>query len=99
MRLRPGEEIGEETHDDVDQFFRFEEGQGAVVIDGVTHVVKDGSSMSMPSSRADVMNTSKAADLNSTPSTRHPSTRTRIVRKTKQDAMAMEEHFDGKTTD
>ena len=26
MCLKPGEEIGEETHDDVDQFFRFEEG-------------------------------------------------------------------------
>ncbi|WP_243670078.1 hypothetical protein [Methanoculleus chikugoensis] len=26
MCLKPGEEIGEEVHDDVDQFFRFEEG-------------------------------------------------------------------------
>ncbi len=42
MRLVPGEEIGEETHDDVDQFFRFEEGEGVVVIDGVKHRTKDG---------------------------------------------------------
>jgi mannose-6-phosphate isomerase-like protein (cupin superfamily) len=27
MCLKPGEEIGEETHDDVDQFFRIEEGE------------------------------------------------------------------------
>ncbi len=35
MSLNPGEEIGEETHRDVDQFFRFEKGEGKVTIDGV----------------------------------------------------------------
>ena len=35
MTLQPGEEIGAEVHDDRDQFFRFEEGHGAVDIDGV----------------------------------------------------------------
>ncbi|HLT26864.1 MAG TPA: cupin domain-containing protein, partial [Zeimonas sp.] len=34
MSLNPGEEIGEEVHDDRDQFFRFEEGRGEVLIDG-----------------------------------------------------------------
>ncbi len=34
MTLQPGEEIGEEVHADRDQFFRFEEGEGAVYIDG-----------------------------------------------------------------
>jgi mannose-6-phosphate isomerase-like protein (cupin superfamily) len=33
MALKPGEEIGSEVHDTVDQFFRFEEGEGKVVID------------------------------------------------------------------
>ena len=37
MSLKPGEEIGEETHEDVDQFFRFESGEGKVIIDGVEH--------------------------------------------------------------
>ena len=32
MTLQPGEEIGLEVHDDTDQFFRFESGQGKVVI-------------------------------------------------------------------
>jgi mannose-6-phosphate isomerase-like protein (cupin superfamily) len=41
MCLKPKEEIGEEIHDDVDQFFRFMEGEGAVIIDGVKHDVKD----------------------------------------------------------
>ena len=34
MSLAPGEEIGEEVHEDRDQFFRFEEGEGVVLIDG-----------------------------------------------------------------
>lgn len=37
MTLRPGEEIGEEVHDDRDQFFRFEQGSGEVRIDGTVH--------------------------------------------------------------
>ena len=64
MCLKPGEEIGEEVHDDVDQFFRFEEGEGAVVIDGVKHVVKDGSAVVVPSgANHNVLNTSKTANL------------------------------------
>jgi mannose-6-phosphate isomerase-like protein (cupin superfamily) len=34
MSLEPGEEIGEETHEGTDQFFRVEEGKGEVWIDG-----------------------------------------------------------------
>ena len=34
MCLKPGEDIGEEVHDTVDQFFRVEEGEARVVIDG-----------------------------------------------------------------
>jgi mannose-6-phosphate isomerase-like protein (cupin superfamily) len=33
MNLKPMEEIGMETHSDRDQFFRFEAGEGKVVID------------------------------------------------------------------
>ena len=34
MALQPGEEIGEETHPDTDQFFRVEAGTGEVVMNG-----------------------------------------------------------------
>ena len=37
MSLPPGDEIGEEVHDDRDQFFRIEEGEGVITIDGVEH--------------------------------------------------------------
>ena len=64
MRLKPGEEIGEETHDDVDQFFRFEAGEGFVVIDGTKHAVKDGTAVVVPNgAKHNVVNTSKTADL------------------------------------
>lgn len=33
MSLKPGEEIGKEVHDNVDQFFRVEEGKALFVID------------------------------------------------------------------
>jgi len=49
MCLKPGEEIGAEVHDDIDQFFRFEEGEGIVEIDGVKHAVRDGSAVIVPS--------------------------------------------------
>jgi mannose-6-phosphate isomerase-like protein (cupin superfamily) len=34
MSLLPGEDIGDETHMGVDQFFRIEDGSGKVIIDG-----------------------------------------------------------------
>ena len=34
MSLKPGEDIGLEVHKGVDQFFRFEQGEATVVIDG-----------------------------------------------------------------
>lgn len=34
MTLRPGEEIGEEVHDDVDQIFLFVDGRCETVLDG-----------------------------------------------------------------
>ena len=49
MTLQPGDEIGSEVHDGRDQFFRFEEGEGVVDIDGVEHPVEDGSGVIVPS--------------------------------------------------
>lgn len=39
MTLQVGEEIGEEIHETVDQFFRIEEGQAKVVVDGEEVVI------------------------------------------------------------
>jgi mannose-6-phosphate isomerase-like protein (cupin superfamily) len=41
MSLKPGEEIGEEVHDSVDQFFRIEEGIATAIINDEESVVVD----------------------------------------------------------
>ncbi|MDD1677342.1 MAG: cupin domain-containing protein [Methanomicrobiales archaeon] len=100
MRLKPGEEIGEETHDDVDQFFRFEEGNGMVVIDGVKHPVSDGSAVIVPNgAKHNVLNTSKTMDLRLYTIYSPPEHQDKVIRKTKQEAMEKEEHYDQKPTE
>ena len=57
MTLQPQEEIGEEVHPDRDQFFRIEEGQGAVDINGVENRVEDDFAVIVPAgSRHNVRN-------------------------------------------
>jgi mannose-6-phosphate isomerase-like protein (cupin superfamily) len=59
MTLQPGEEIGEEVHEDRDQFFRFEEGEGVVLIDGKENRVEDDFAVIVPAgARHNVRNTS-----------------------------------------
>ena len=100
MSLKPGEEIGEETHEDVDQFFRFEAGVGNVIIDGAEHRVKDGNGVIVPAgARHNVVNTSKRANLKLYTIYSPPEHQDRVVRHTKKEAMASEEHFDGQTTE
>jgi mannose-6-phosphate isomerase-like protein (cupin superfamily) len=48
MTLQPGEEIGEEVHEDRDQFFRIEEGRGTVYIDGTPNQVEDDFAVIVP---------------------------------------------------
>lgn len=64
MSLRPGEEIGMEVHPNVDQFFRFEAGEGKVVINGEESSVSDGSAVVITAgSEHNVVNTSPDKDL------------------------------------
>ena len=100
MSIKPGEEIGEETHEDVDQFFRFEEGEGKVIIDDVEHRVKDGYGVIVPAgAKHNVVNTSKRANLKLYTIYSPPEHQDGVVRHTKKEAIASEEHFDGRTTE
>jgi mannose-6-phosphate isomerase-like protein (cupin superfamily) len=100
MSLKPGEEIGEETHGNVDQFFRFESGEGKVIIDGVEHGVKDGYAVIVPAgAKHNVVNTSKRAKLRLYTIYSPPEHQDGVVRSTKSEAMASEEHFDGRATE
>ncbi len=100
MCLRPGEEIGEETHETVDQFFRIEAGKGIVVIDGKRHAVIDGSGVVVPAgARHNVINTSKKSVLRLYTIYSPPEHQDRVVRHTKADASANPEEYDGKPTE
>lgn len=100
MTLRPGEEIGAETHKTVDQFFRIETGNGVVVIDGKRHPVKDGSGIIVPAgAKHNVINTSKKSALRLYTIYSPPEHQDGVVRRTKAAAMARPEEYDGKPTE
>ena len=64
MTIGVGEEIGLETHDDVDQFIRVESGEGKAVLDGKDHALEDGSAVVIPrGTRHNVINVSKSEPL------------------------------------
>ncbi|HEU4504378.1 MAG TPA: cupin domain-containing protein [Nitrospira sp.] len=99
MSLKPGEEIGEEVHE-LDQFIRFEAGEGTVILDGKAHSVSDGFAVVIPAgTRHNVVNRSKTADLKLYSLYSPPEHKNGIVHKTKREADADEHHhFDGKTS-
>ena len=64
MALKPGEEIGVETHGDVDQFIRVEAGQGKAVLDREEYMLEDGSAVVIPAgTEHNVLNTSSTETL------------------------------------
>ncbi len=100
MNLRPKEEIGSEVHPNIDQFFRFEHGEGVVVIDGVSHRVKGGYAAIVPAgARHNVINTSGSSDLKLYTIYSPPEHVDKVVRHTKAHALSAPEEFDGKTSE
>src|SRR3712207_6130059 len=99
MTLQPGEEIGEEGHEDHDQFFRIEAGEGQVIIDGQATPIEDDDAIVVPAgARHNVVNTG-AEPLRLYTIYGPPEHRDAVVRHTKAEAEAEEEHFDGATTE
>jgi len=100
MSLKPGEEIGAEVHEGNDQFFRFEKGEGKVVIDETEYVVGDGDAVIVPQgSRHNVINTSQTEELKLYTIYAPPHHKDGIVRATKQEAEADAPEFAGVTTE
>jgi len=100
MSLKPGEEIGMEVHNENDQFFRFEQGQGKVIIDGNEYEVSDGSAVVVPSgAQHNVVNVSDSDDLKLYTIYSPAHHKDGIVRATKAEAEANEAEFDGQTTE
>lgn len=99
MALKPGEEIGEEVHDDRDQFFRFEAGSGEVWIDDVANQVKADDGVIVPAgAKHNVINTG-SEPLRLYTIYGPPEHVEGTVHKTKAEADASREHFDGRTTE
>lgn len=100
MALQPNEEIGMEVHPDNDQFFRFEKGEGKVVIDGNEYTVQDGTAVIVPAgAEHNVINTSATDPLKLYTLYSPAHHKDGIVRTTKAEAVAQEAEFDGQTTE
>lgn len=96
MTLQPGEDIGQETHHDRDQFFRVESGTGEAVLDGDRHPLSDGWAVVIPAgTEHNVINTSDTEPLRLytiySPA-EHPDG---TINRTKQDAIAYERERHG----
>ena len=92
MSLLPDEEIGMEVHPENDQFFRFENGVGRVIIDDEEFDVEDGAAVVVPAGAMhNIINMSSEDPLKLytiySPA-HHPDG---TVHATKADAMAAEE--------
>jgi mannose-6-phosphate isomerase-like protein (cupin superfamily) len=99
MSLKPGQDIGEETHKTHDQFFRIEKGKGEIAIDGVTHKLKSGVGIVVPAgAKHNLINTGdkpmKIYTIYGPPN--HVD---QLVQSTKSVALASSEHFDGRSTE
>ena len=99
MTIPPGGEIGEEVHEDRDQFFRIEGGEGEVLIDGTWTKVGSDWAIVVPSgARHNVRNTGKES-LKLYTIYAPPEHVDGTVHRTKSDAERAHEHFDGRTTE
>ena len=93
MNLRPGEEIGMEVHPNVDQFFRFEQGEGKVIINSEESVVGNGSAVVVPAgAQHNIINTSTEKELKLYTIYSPPNHPDGTIHATKTEAMAAEEH-------
>lgn len=100
MSLAPKEEIGSEVHLENDQFFRFEKGQGKVIIDGNEYEVSDGFALVVPAgAEHNVINMSETEDLKLYTIYCPAHHKDQIARETKEEAILKEAEFDGVTTE
>ncbi len=96
MSLLPGEEIGNEVHPTVDQFFRIEQGQATFIFNGEEkHLARNGYAVIVPAGTYhNVINASKSTKLKLYTIYSPPNHPDNTVHKTKAEAekAEMEEH-------
>ena len=99
MTLQPGEEIGEEVHPDRDQFFRFEEGNGVVDIDGVENHVEEDFAVIVPAGACHNVRNTGSSPLRLYTIYGPPEHVDRLVEASREEALATHEEWDGVTTE
>ncbi|MBP9803066.1 MAG: cupin domain-containing protein [Candidatus Pacebacteria bacterium] len=100
MSLKPLEDIGLETHNENDQFFRFEKGEGKVIINDTEYMVSDGDAVLIPmGAKHNIINLSDKEDLKMYTIYAPAHHKDGIVRNTKEEAEKNQEDFDGQTTE
>lgn len=99
MAIQPGDEIGEEVHDDRDQFFRIEGGAGEVWIDGACHQVKADDGIIVPQGARHNVKSTGTDPLRLYTIYGPPEHLDGTVHKTSAAAHSAHEHFDGVTTE
>ena len=93
MALKPGEDIGLETHPHTDQFIRIEAGTGKAVLDGKEYELADGSAIVIPAgAEHNVINTSTSQPLKLYTVYAPPNHVDGTIHKTRAEAQAAEEH-------
>ncbi len=100
MALKPNEDIGMEVHEENDQFFRIEKGEGKCIIDGNEYPLSDGVAIVVPAgSQHNVINTSATEELKLYTIYSPAHHQDGVVRASKQEAEVDSPEFDGKTTE
>ncbi|MFA6304415.1 MAG: cupin domain-containing protein [Patescibacteria group bacterium] len=100
MSLKPNEEIGEEIHQENDQFFRFEAGEGKAIIDGNEYELVDGDVIIVPAgAKHNIINTSASQSLKLYTLYCPAHHRDGVIHATKEQAQGDDEEFDGQTTE
>jgi len=100
MSLAPNEEIGMEVHEENDQFFRFEKGEGKCIIDGNEYELSDGVAVVVPAgAQHNIINTSSEEELKLYTIYSPAHHKDGVVRATKAEAEADGPEFDGVTTE
>lgn len=100
MSIAPNSDIGEEVHEDGDQFIRCEEGVGKAVLNGVEHDISDGFAVVIPAgTQHNIINTSTDEPLRLYTLYAPPHHKDGVLHATKEVAEQDDEDFDGVTTE
>lgn len=92
MSIAPGEDIGMETHGDVDQFIRVEAGKGQAILNGEARELEDGYAVVIPAgTEHNIVNLSQTEPLKLYTIYSPPEHPHGTVHKDKAEAVAAEE--------